>query len=161
MLRRTATATVLLSLTLLAVAAAASAAVPLGGSPLNVFVGERGQLQAFRTDRTDPTSAPGIFYNPNEQAGDAGFFIALNPGLGGKVYGFSGNAGPFGLEPYEVVTQGGVAGSGSGADPLKQVTTYEVESTLFITQTTTYVNGAQELRVHWDVRNDTGGAVIF
>ena len=39
---------------------------PLGGSPLNVYVGERGQLQAFRTDRT---AEPGIFYPGSEPVG--------------------------------------------------------------------------------------------
>ncbi len=140
-----------------AASALADTAVPLGGSPLNVYVGERGQLQAVRTD-----TGSGIFYRSTDTVGDAGFFIALNPGqVGGKVFGFEGNAGPDGLEKYEPVTQSPVSGSGSAADPLKQVTTYEVESALEITQTTTFVNGSQEFRVHWDVHNTTVAAVKF
>jgi hypothetical protein len=53
-------------------APAFSASVPLGGSPLNVIVGDQGQLQAFRSDRTDPTQPPGIFYRPTLELGDAG-----------------------------------------------------------------------------------------
>ena len=60
----------------------------LGGSPLNVYVGERGQLQAFRAG-----SADGIYYRPTSTTGDAGFFLAV-PGSAGTVYGFAGAAGP-------------------------------------------------------------------
>ena len=62
--------------------------VALGGSPLNVYVGERGQLQAFRQG-----SADGIYYRSTSTTGDAGFFLAV-PGAPGTVYGFDGNAGP-------------------------------------------------------------------
>ena len=69
-------------------AAASAAPVALGGSPLNVYVGERGQLQAFRAPSPD-----GIYYRSTSTTGDAGFFLAV-PGAPGAVYGFLGNAGP-------------------------------------------------------------------
>jgi hypothetical protein len=140
--------------------ALADSVTGLGGNPLNVFVGERGQLQAFRTG-----SESGIFYAPTDQAGDAGFFLAFPSGIPGdatpQVFGFSGSAGPFGLEEYSPVSQSPVSGAGSAADPLKQVTTYSAGTAFTVTQTTTYVNGSQEFRVHWDVHNDTGSSVNF
>ena len=145
----------------IAAAALADNAVPLGGSPLNVYVGERGQLQAVRTD-----TGSGIFYPSSSQVGDAGFFLAFPEGLPGSatehVYGFEGNAGPHGLDEY---TPGppslSIQGAGTAADPLKQVTTYAVPAALAVTQTTTYVNGAQEFRVRWDVNNIAGEPVKF
>jgi hypothetical protein len=143
-----------------AASAVADNATPLGGSPLNVFVGERGQLQAFRTG-----SPSGIFFAPTEQVGDAGFFLAFPSGYPGnpepKVFGFSGSAGPFGLDEYTPVSQSAISGSGTAADPLKQVTTYKVESAGTVTQTTTYVSGSQEFRVRWDLANESGGNLNF
>ena len=106
-----------------AAAAIADNATPLGGSPLNVYVGERGQLQAVRTD-----SSSGIFFPSSSTVGDAGFFLAFPSGFSGEpaptVWGFEGFAGPHGLEEFTPVSQSPVSGSGSAADPLKQVTTY-------------------------------------
>jgi hypothetical protein len=155
-------ATLLSLIVVLAMAASALAdnATPLGGSPLNVYVGERGQLQAFRTD-----SSSGIFFAPSTPTGDAGFFLAFPSGFPGEpephVYGFEGSAGPFGLENYTSPSQSPVSGSGTAADPLKEVTTYDVSGVITVTQTTTYVNGSQEFRVHWEVHNNSGGAVNF
>jgi hypothetical protein len=58
-------------------APAFAATVALGGSPLNVQVGDQGQLQAFRADRTNPLDPPGIFYRATSEIGDAGFFLAF------------------------------------------------------------------------------------
>ena len=163
-LRRYGIRATLLSLFLvlaMAASALADSAVPLGGSPLNVYVGERGQLQAVRTD-----TGSGIFFPSSSQVGDAGFFLAFPEGLPGSatehVYGFSGNAGPFPSDEYTLGPPSlSVKGAGTAADPLTQVTTYAVPSALAVTQTTTYVNGAQEFRVHWDVNNTAGVPVKF
>ena len=140
-------------------AAIADNATPLGGSPLNVYVGERGQLQAVRTD-----SSSGIFFPSSSTVGDAGFFLAFPSGFSGEpaptVWGFEGFAGPHGLEEFTPVSQTPVSGSGSAADPLKQVTTYHA-AMFGVTQTTTYVNGSQEFRVRWEVNNGSGGAINF
>ena len=128
----------------LAAASAPAATTALGGNPLNVYVGDQGQLQAFRAGQPN-----GIFFSPSSLEGDAGFFIAdLDIP---DVYGFSGSAGPFGLTAYATGSQTGPTGSGSAADPLKLVTTYAVTGGYAITQTTTYVNGSQQFRIRWDV----------
>jgi hypothetical protein len=158
---------------LLAAVAAAVAATPahaedavttIPGNPMTVYIGARGQLQALRAgDRG------GIFFPTAQQTGDAGFFLAFpgvpgqNPALTGDVYGFSGHAGPIGLSLYTPVGQAPVSGAGTAADPFRQVTAYNVlnASTASVTQTTSYVTGAQEFRVRWDVKNLSGAALHF
>jgi 6,7-dimethyl-8-ribityllumazine synthase len=152
--RLAAAITAALTLGALAAASAPAATTALGGSPLNVYVGDRGQLQAFRADQPN-----GIFYHPTSREGDAGFFIAdLDVPA---VYGFQGSAGPLGLTPYTIGSQSAVTGSGSAADPLKLVTTYSYPTFYAITQTTTYVNGSQQFRIHWDVKNVSGATRHF
>ena len=156
--RRTATLATLLALALSAALAGPALAVPvtIPGAPLTIWVDELGQLQAKRD-----TQQRNIFYRSTSTTGDAGFFLAFPDAapdeLTGKVYGFEGAAGPGGLEGYEAGTQSAATGSGSAADPLKQVTTYAVSPAgvhfAEITQTTTYVNGAQQFGVRWDVKN--------
>jgi hypothetical protein len=163
-LRRSRLWIALLTTALLSAATATTAlgaeAVPLGGSPLNVYVGDHGQLQAFRTD-----SGSGIFFAPTDTTGDAGFFLAFPSGYPGepaaKVFGFSGSAGPFGLDEYEPVSQSPVSGAGTVADPLKLVTTYKIPTVGTVTQTTTYVNGSQEFRVRWDFANESGSPLTY
>ena len=51
-------------------------------------------------------------------------------------------------------------------DSLQQVTRYVAEPSggaplLSVTQTTTYVNGAQQFQIRWDVQNVSGNAVTF
>lgn len=131
----------------------------MSGSPLTVHVGQRGQLQAFRAG--DPT---GIFFSATDQVGDAGFFLAFPAGLPAaadpKVYGFEGGAGPEGLEPYTPVSQEAATGAGTAADPRRQVTKYNVAAGVIeVTQTTTYVNGASQFGLRWDVKNTAATAV--
>jgi hypothetical protein len=136
--------TAALTLGALVAASAPAATTPLGGSPLNVYVGDLGQLQAFRAGQTN-----GIFYRPSALEGDAGFFIADRDNS--TVYGFNGSAGPFGLTPYTAGLQTGPTGTGTAADPLKLITTYGVTGRYAISQTTTYVQGSQQFRIKWDV----------
>jgi len=144
----------------LAAPSALADAVPLGGSPLNVFIGEKGQIQALRVDRT---LEPGIFYSPVQQLGDAGFFLAFTSGPdAGKVFGFNGTAPDMtGFVDYAPQGSPALTGSGTAADPLKLVNTYNAGTSAQVTQTTTYVNGSQEFRVHWDVKNLTAGALNY
>jgi hypothetical protein len=129
------------------------------GTPLTVDVGQRGQLQAFRTG--DPT---GIFYNPTDQVGDAGFFLAFPAGIPGAptpaVYGFNGRAGPDGLTEYTPVSKDAPTGTGTAASPHSQVTRYNA-GPLQVTQTTTYVNGTSQFRIKWLVHNGAASAVRF
>jgi hypothetical protein len=142
--RLLAAVTAALALAALAATSAPAATTALGGSPLNVYVGDMGQLQAFRDGQLN-----GIFYRPSSPEGDAGFFIADLDSA--TVYGFDGNAGPFGLTAYTIGTQSGPTGNGTAADPRKLVTTYTVPGMYSVTQTTTYVNGSQQFRIRWDV----------
>jgi len=136
----------------------------IAGSPLAVFVGGRGQLQAFRAGDTN-----GIFYRSSLQLGDAGFFLAFPTAAGGvpadSVWGFDGSAGPFGLEPYIEISQTPPTGDGTAGNPFTQVTTYAVEpvatALLTVKQTTTYVNGANDFDVRWDVTNNSNAAQHF
>lgn len=141
---------------------AVGATVALGGSPLNVIVGDQGELQALRTDRTNPADPPGIFYRAQLELGDAGFFLAFpDAGATGEVWGFDGTAGPHLTKLYTGSGQDPVTGSGTAANPLRQVTAYLAGAAAKVTQTTTYVNGAQEFRVHWDVQNTSGAPLRF
>jgi hypothetical protein len=152
--RRVVAAIVVVSGMFAAGASMASAAdpVPLGGTPLNAYVGERGQLQAFRAGSPD-----GIYYRPDSTTGDAGFFLAVLDSSN-TVYGFDGNAGPHETTDYTTMSASAVTGTGTAADPLTQVTVYKTTASngLEVTQKTTYVNGNQFFTVQWVVRNTSG-----
>lgn len=149
----------------------AFSAIP--GSPLTVWIGDVGQLQAKRD-----TDTANIFFYPSDQIGDAGFFLAFptvtgspvqNTALEGRVFGFMGGAGPYfdDEDEYVPVSQTPATGSGTPADPFTQVTTYAIEDGApatryaLITQTTTYVTGAQTFGVRWDVKNTTASPLRF
>jgi hypothetical protein len=85
-----------------------------------------------------------------------------SPSLTGSVFGFTGPAGLGTSDEYTPVSQGAVTGAGTAASPFQQITVYDVidGSTASVTQTTTYVNGAQEFRVRWDVKNLTASATL-
>ena len=135
--RLVAAITAALTLGALAAASAPAATTALGGSPLNVYVGDMGQLQAFRAGETT-----GLYYHPLSLEGDAGFFLAIRASGTPPVYGFDGSAGPHGLTDYTFVSQAPVTGTGSAASPLTLVTKYDTTAPLLhVTQTTTYVNG--------------------
>jgi hypothetical protein len=149
--RRVAAATIAVMALCAGGASVAGAAEPvaLNGSPLNVYVGERGQLQAFRAGVSE-----GIYYRSTSTTGDAGFFLAVLDAPN-TVYGFDGAAGPNGTTDYMLGSQGAVTGTGTAADPLTQVTVYTTAATngLEVTQRTTYVNGSQFFTLSWAVRN--------
>jgi hypothetical protein len=141
--------------------ALADTTTALPGAPLSIYVGQRGQIQAVRDG-----SESGIFFAPASQIGDAGFFLAFPSGFTGgdtspQVFGFTGDAGPVGLDDYTPTSQSPATGSGTSSDPLRQVTSYAVGANLTVTQTTTYVNGSQQFSVHWDVHNVSGNAIHF
>jgi hypothetical protein len=154
--RLAATITAALTLGAIAATSAPAATTALGGSPLNVYVGDLGQLQAFRAGQEN-----GIFYRPSSFEGDAGFFIA--DVTTHNVYGFNGSAGPSAppLLQYTALGQSAVTGSGTVTDPLKLVTHYDYPTLYDVTQTTTYVNGSQQFRIRWDVKNISGATLHF
>jgi hypothetical protein len=166
-LRRTGLAATLLGLLLtgaLASSAPAAGPTPLPGHPLTVYVGERGQLQAFRDG-----SPSGIFYRETNQVGDAGFFLAFPTGFASdatpRVFGFTGSAGPSGLDPYTLISQDATTGTGTPTDPFQQITRYGVSlgptAKLVVRQYTTYVNGSQSFHLAWQVENVSGSTVHF
>ena len=102
-LRRTGLAAVLLGL-LFSAAPAGSAfgddpTTALPGAPLAVHVGQRGQLQAFRSRQRQRH-----LLRASELAGDAGFFLAFPGGFPGSPARSlrlrPGRAGPDGLTEY-------------------------------------------------------------
>lgn len=129
---------------------ALGATTPLSGDPLAVHVGDRGQLQAFKSG-----AATGIFYPPADQTGDAGLFLAFPDQA--TVFGFPVTGSPAGITSYTLGTHGPTTGTGTAADPLTQVTTYTAAALANVTQTTTYVNGEQRFLVRWQVENTSGG----
>jgi hypothetical protein len=137
----------------LTAAPAGTAPVALGGSPLNVQVDQLGQLQAVRAGTN------GIFFPSSSVTGDAGFFLAVPAGP--TVYGFDGTAGPHGLTDYTAVSPGAVTGTGTAADPLTLITRYDAGAAADVEQTTTYVNGSQQFRVHWKVTNTSAAPLAF
>ena len=94
--------------------AVAATVAPITGSPISVYIGDLGQLQAHRDG--DSTN---IFFSPGNQTGDAGFFLAFptvpagpggmpaaqQPSLDKKVFGFDGSAGPHFTTPYTARSQ--------------------------------------------------------
>lgn len=135
------------------------------GNPMTVYVGPKGQLQAYLSGGVD-----GIYFAPDEQLGDAGFFLAFpevnaSASLKGTVWGFTGTAPAMEIAPeYVPVARTSVAGSGSSADPFTQFTEYRTEGAgngVHVAQTTTYVNGATEFKTRWVVTNETGESVNF
>jgi hypothetical protein len=166
-------ATVVCAVWLPAVAVADPVVQTIGGTPMTIWVGDQGQLQARVAGDT-----ANIFYNPQDQAGDAGLFLAFpetttppqNASLTGKVYGFDGRAGPNGLEGYAQRSQAATTGTGAPGDPFTQVTTYAVNPTdpldptkdlVTVKQTTSYINGNQTFDVRWDVTNHSGAPLRF
>jgi hypothetical protein len=141
---------------LLAPGAAVGATTALGGSPLNVQVGDLGRLQAMRADRAENG---GIFYPSTSENGDSGLFLALPDSA--NVFGFQVTSGLGGITDYTAGSQGAVTGSGSAADPSTLVTTYTASTYASITQTTKYVNGSQQFSVRWEVKNTSGAPLKF
>ncbi len=161
------------ALALLIAGPAAAEVTQIGGNPMTVWVGDQGQLQGLRAGDTD-----NIFYAPNNQAGDAGFFLAFPTDavgqptdLQGLTFGFDGTAGPHGLTGYTPISRSPVTGTGAPDSPLTQTTVYTVNNPSAptdrskdfaqVTQTTTYVNGALTFHVKWDVKNISSPAVAL
>lgn len=94
------------------------------------------------------------------------FFGGTDPGACGTfihtgelVYGPDVPAGNT-VEPYSLVSQSGVTGSGTGADPYQVVTVVDVgETGLTITQTDSYVVGDEFYRTDIQVSNSTGAPI--
>jgi hypothetical protein len=158
--------------------ASAAGAVTLPGSPLVVSIGSQGQCQSSYEN------AGNNFYPGGGTIGDCGFFLAFSkegkePVEGNKelketLYGFEpvslpelgGTARGLGATSYTEVSQGAPTGTGTAADPHKQVTVFKVSKEeqdtkakldyALVTETTTYVNGEPQFTSSFEVQNVTG-----
>jgi hypothetical protein len=135
--------------------AAASALVAIDGTPLNVFAGDSGRLQA----RYDGVTT-GEFYSPSSDEADAGFNLGTD--IGGsspQLWGYLGSS-------FTAESQSPVTGDGSPGSPLQQTTRYSTgpiaadESTFTVDQTIFYVNGENLFRVRYTVTHSGGGQPI-
>jgi len=150
-----------------ATAVSTSVTTQLGGSPFNVVVGDRGQLQGFLAGQPR-----GVFFPSSQLTGDAGFFLAFPEeasapdDVRGRVFGFDGWAGPHGPSEYLPQGQSPVTGTGAPDAPLTQETRYAVTDfddrpVAQVSQVTSYVNGHGRFRVDWIVTNLTGAPLNF
>lgn len=98
------------------------------------------------------------FYDPTDRLGACGTFVVY----AGTLYGptslpAGGSAAP--LSPYTLVSQSGVTGTGSLADPFRIVTVVTAGAgALTITETDTYVVGQESYRTDIQVTNNSGSA---
>lgn len=141
--------------------------VSFPGGPLTVSVGELGQCQSSYETSGDN------YFPPGGSIGDCGFFLAFPaagsgqpPALQGTTWGFEGAAGPHGLDLYAPVSQSPVTGSGTTGDPYTQVTVFKVADyegyeDARVTETTTYVNGADQFTSTYDLTNTSTGPLYF
>lgn len=154
-------------------AAEEATAISFSGGPLTVSVGSQGQCQSSYV------STGNNFFPPGGALGDCGFFLAFptegNPtGLKGTTWGYSSlppSAGPSlstaenGYEYTSVEPQSAVTGSGTEADPYRQITRFAVMDSeaheVLITETTTYVNGTPQFTSTYDVENKSSVTVFF
>jgi hypothetical protein len=153
-----------------------SAAVSLGGNPLTVYVGPRGQCQSSYTinGKVEGNFFPGGDPYVFSPVGDCGLFLAFPKGGAGqppllenKTYGFEGHAPAlkFGGS-FQPVTQSAVSGDGSAGNPYTQVTVFRVvdsgaKEDARITETTTYVTGAPQFTSSYNVKNTSGSKLYF
>ncbi|HUA73357.1 MAG TPA: Ig-like domain-containing protein [Solirubrobacteraceae bacterium] len=151
-------------------------AVSLGGNPLSVYVGPRGQCQSSYLVNGVVNNN---YYPGDSQVGDCGFFLAFpKAGAGqpanlqGKTFGFEGHAGPGSIAGeglsgiYTPVSQSPVTGDGSAGNPLSQTTVFKVidsgaKEDALVTETTTYVNGAPQFTSVFNVKNTSGSTLYF
>ena len=143
-------------------AAGDSATAVIPGDPMRILVGTEGGLQA-----NVGGASSNVFYPPSSDTGNAGFFLGFPAGFGslssGTVAGSPSTRAT--TAPWTQVSQGPVAGSGTTADPLTQVTRYRLDdgagAVIDVTQAVSYVNGERRFVVAYAVRNVSQGPVQF
>ena len=148
----------------------------LGGSPLTVYVGPRGQCQSSYTvnGRLQGNYYPGGDGSTFNPVGDCGLILAFPAGGSGqpaalvnKTYGFAGNAPAVDFaQTFEPLSQTAVGGDGSSANPFSQTTIFSVvdserKEDARITETTTYVSGAPQFTSSYAVKNTSASRLYF
>ncbi|HWH44080.1 MAG TPA: hypothetical protein VNT32_05080 [Thermoleophilaceae bacterium] len=152
----------LLLATLVAVVAPSTASAAfqrIDGSPIDVYVGDSGRLQA----RYDGQTAGEFFPSSSDEA-NAGFSLGTDLGQSPTLYGYAG-AG------FTPVTQTPVTGSGAAADPFQVVTVYSAPVSsqsqqqppgrISVRQVVTYVNGQSAFRVRTELTSTGQTNVTF
>ena len=146
-------------------------AVAIPGTPETVYADSLGQVQGRFTGASD-----GIFFSPSSNTGAAGFFVGIPAGVGqppallssgsGQVFGFTPAAGPTFDQDLTAVSGPALSGSGSGADPYKLTTTFNVVGSdtnpyLQIAEVVAYVNGDSSFSVTYTVKNASAVGIKF
>jgi len=104
------------------------------------------------------------FYPPDAGLGDCGTFLVVGDTLYAPDFAVHDGSATWDLGsyvPFEPVSQTGVMGSGTAADPFRVRTVVDAPGTdLRITEETTYVSGAQSYRVETSVENQNPDAAV-
>jgi hypothetical protein len=144
----------------------------VSGSSMAIWASARGNLQARLSAR-----ATNVFYSPQFDRGDAGFFVGVvdsgladpdpltGPSFDNKVFGPPLLAG----DPQDVYWTPDVAqpvtGLGTEASPFTQVTTFRGvlagTELMQVTQTVSHVNGRTSFDVRYQVKNTSGAPLRF
>lgn len=150
----------LAALAVVALPATASAAFQqIDGSPLDVFVGDSGRLQARYDGQTS-----GEFFPSSSNEANAGFSLGTDLGQSPTLYGYAGSG-------FTPVSQTPVTGTGTAPDPFRVITVYKAAISsqsqqqppgeITVTQTVTYVNGTSSFRVRTEIRSNGQTNVTF
>lgn len=152
-----------LFLATLAVAALPSTATAafqqIDGSPLDVFVGDTGRLQARYDGQTS-----GEFFPSSSNEANAGFSLGTDLGRSPTLFGYAGSS-------FTPVTQTPPTGTGVPADPFQVVTVYKAAVSsqsqeqppgeIQVRQIVTYVNGQISFRVRTELTSTGRTNVTF
>jgi hypothetical protein len=123
------------------------------GTPLTIVVGDDTTMQVYNSS----VIGTGQFYPPGTGPGvttDAGVFVSI----GGVVYGSSSVTST----PFTPVSMTPVTGTGTTLDPFTVVIVVDAGATgLRLTETLTYVNGADLFPISLDFSNTTNVALTW
>lgn len=142
----------------MAVAAGALALVPSQAARAATITNPPGPLTSIDVSSTLNCSASylGDTYPEWYSTTACGTFVSLN----GRLFGpASVPAGSAGQTPYTPVSQSGVTGTGTAADPFTVVTTVRAGDLALITQTDRYVVGQEFYTTDVTVDNTSGGTL--
>jgi hypothetical protein len=143
---------------------------PTNTNPLTIWIGDNGWFQDKVADNADNSFFPQHEPQSTNGNANAGFVLAFPDGqtgvdaeVAGKVWGWTPNLnGPtfnhyFTPAPPVPPETSDWTGSGTGGDPYKQVTKYQIVVSLVpkleVDQTTTYINGESNFVIEYVVKN--------
>ena len=132
-------------------AARAATTTTIDGEPLDIHLGDQGNVQVLQLGQNSYS-----FYPSDETYGDAGFFIGFLA-RGDNLFGPPIRARRNDDDYQPPAPQSPVTGAGTAANPLQQVTIMKRRGSAEVTQTTTYVNGARSFKQRFDVNASRPG----